>query len=319
MSAGRLWRVAHRTEYVYDDDVAASYGRTYLIPRHGDGQRRLDCRVVVEPEPAELRAHTDFFGNRSAYFAVRSAHRRLVVTAESLVAVDRPAPARDALRGLRARDVSDRLADRDDLDEDLLAARAYLLPSPMIARLDAVADFAADLLRPGRSLDEVVVALLDRIAAEFSYVAGATTINTPLGEVLASREGVCQDFAHLAVAALRAAGLAARYVSGYVATRPPPGRARLVGADASHAWASVFAPGVGWVDFDPTNRQFVDDAYVVVALGRDYGDVPPLRGVIFTESTESTMTVSVDMAPAELEPADLAADPAPGGGPVLAG
>jgi transglutaminase-like putative cysteine protease len=167
----------------------------------------------------------------------------------------------------------------------------------MIGRADQVAEFAHDLLRPARSLDEVVVDLLDRIRHGFAYVSGATTVTTTLPEVLAAREGVCQDFAHLAVASLRAVGLAARYVSGYLETRPPPGQPRLIGADASHAWASVFAPGLGWVDFDPTNHKFVDDSYVVVAIGRDYSDVPPLKGVIFSESTENTLQVSVDMAP----------------------
>ncbi|HUR49292.1 MAG TPA: transglutaminase family protein, partial [Acidimicrobiales bacterium] len=215
----------------------------------------------------------------------------------SVVGVDRGGTHRDALRDVRAREVHDRLADRTDLAADLNAARQYLLPSPMIGRAEQVADFAHDLIRPARSLDEVVADLLDRIHDGFSYVSGSTTVRTTLTEVLATREGVCQDFAHLAVAALRSVGLAARYVSGYLETRPPPGKPRLVGADASHAWASVFAPGVGWVDLDPTNHKFVDDTYVVTAIGRDYSDVPPLKGVIFTESKKNTLKVSVDMAP----------------------
>lgn len=294
-ATARLWNLVHRTAYVYDDDVASSYGRAHLIPRHGDGQYRLSARVEVDPDPADLREHTDYFGNRSTYFAVRTPHRTLTVTATSAVAVDRGGGHRDALRGLRARDVRDRLADRADLAPDLNAARQYVLPSPMVGRAEQVAEFAHDLMRPARSLDEIVVDLLDRIQEGFAYVTGATTVTTTLNEVLTRRQGVCQDFAHLAVAALRSIGLAARYVSGYLETRPPPGRPRLIGADASHAWASVFAPGIGWIDFDPTNHKFVDDTYVVAAIGRDYSDVPPLRGVIFTESTSNTLQVSVDM------------------------
>ncbi|MBA3742381.1 transglutaminase family protein [Sporichthya sp.] len=296
-ATAKVWQLTHRTEYVYDDEVFTSYGRAHLIPRHGAGQYRLAAQVEVDPAPADLREHTDFFGNRSTYFSVRTPHRELSVTATSRVAVDRGGTHRDALRDVRARDVHERLHDRADLAADLNAARQYLLPSPMIGRAEQVAEFAQDLMRPARSLDEVVADLLDRIHDGFSYVSGSTTVRTTLAEVLASREGVCQDFAHLAVAALRSMGLAARYVSGYLETQPPPGKPRLVGADASHAWASVFAPGVGWVDLDPTNHKFVDDSYIVTAVGRDYSDVPPLKGVIYTESKKNTLKVSVDMVP----------------------
>lgn len=306
-AGAKIWRLTHRTEYVYDDDVVASYGRAHLIPRHGEGQYRLSANIEVDPDAADVREHTDFFGNRSLYFAVRSPHRRLTVTAQSTVAVDRNGSGRDALRDVRARETRRLLADRGDAAEDLIAARPFLLPSPMIARSGAVAEFAADLVRPGQSLEEVAVDLLDRIHDGFTYRSGSTTVQTTVAEVLSRREGVCQDFAHLGVAALRSVGLAARYVSGYLETRPPPGKPRVVGADASHAWVSLFAPGLGWVDLDPTNHKFVDDSYVVTAIGRDYSDVPPLKGVIFTESTENMMTVSVDMAPVD-EAAAVPAD-----------
>ncbi|MGQ0623484.1 MAG: transglutaminase family protein [Sporichthyaceae bacterium] len=293
--ADRVWHLTHRTEYLYDDDVVASYGRAHLIPRHGDGQQRLTAQVTVEPDAAQLREHSDYFGNRSLYFDVRTPHRRLAVTATSTVAVARGGGHREHLRSMRAREVRERLADRTDLTPELLGARQFTLPSPMVARSPAVDAFAADLVRPGASLDEVLTRLLARIAERFTYVSGSTTIGTTLPELLERGKGVCQDFAHLAVASLRCTGLAARYVSGYLETRPPPGKPKLLGADASHAWVSVFAPELGWVDIDPTNHTFVDDSYVVTAVGRDYADVPPLRGVIFTESAENTMTVSVDM------------------------
>lgn len=292
----RHYRLTHRTAYSYDKDVQTSYGRAHLIPRHGNGQHRLEAELEITPEPAEFSEHTDFFGNRSTYFSVRSPHRELTVTSRCLIAVDRPEPDRAALAGLRAGDVVEALRDRTRRDEALLEARPFVLPSPMIGHAPAVAEFAEGLLTPDRPFGEVLTDLLDRIAA-FAYVSGSTDVSTTVTEVLTRRQGVCQDFAHVGVAALRAVGLAARYVSGYLETRPPPGRPRLVGADASHAWVSVFAPDLGWIDLDPTNHKFVDDSYVVAAIGRDYGDVPPLRGVIFTEATESTMAVSVDMEP----------------------
>jgi transglutaminase-like putative cysteine protease len=294
---GRRYSLVHRTEYTYDDEVGTSYGRAHLIPRHGGGQQRLSSQVVVDPAPDELREHTDFFGNRSVYFAVTTTHTRLSVTADSVVEVNRPAVDLTALGALGWEEVRDRLANRADLTPDLLEARPFLLPSPMIARSEEVAAYAAGIVRPGLSLGEIVTGLTADIHDEFAYVSGSTSVRTTLAELLIGREGVCQDFAHLAVACLRSAGLAARYVSGYLETRPPPGKPRLQGADASHAWASVFAPGVGWVDFDPTNRQFIDDRYVIAALGRDYGDVPPLRGVIYTESKISKMRVAVDLVP----------------------
>lgn len=296
MSAPRTYDLVHTTEYTYDDEVTASYGRAYLIPRHGGRQRRLTSEFVVEPAPAELREHADFFGNRSVYFSVTAPHTRLTVTASSRVEVEAPARAA-ALDGLGWEEVRDRLADRGDLAAELLEARPYVLPSPMVGRDPDVAAYAAGSLVPGASLLGAVTGLIERIHGDFAYVSGATDVRTTLPELLERREGVCQDFAHLAVGCLRSAGLAARYVSGYIETRPPPGRPRLAGADASHAWASVFAPGHGWIDLDPTNRQLVDDRYVLAAVGRDYGDIPPLRGVIYTESTVSKMRVAVDMVP----------------------
>ena len=292
----RTYTLVHSTEYTYDQEVTASYGRAHLIPRHGGRQRRLSAELVVEPAPAERREHADYFGNRSAYFAVTEPHTRLVVTARSRVEVHAPGDPGGAAAVPWER-VRDRLAHRADLDPDVLDARPFVLPSPLAGRDAGVAAYAAATFVPGRPLGEAVTELVERIHGDFAYVAGATDVRTTLAQLLERREGVCQDFAHLAVACLRSVGLAARYVSGYIETRPPPGVPRLAGADASHAWASVFAPGLGWLDLDPTNRQLVDDRYVVAALGRDYSDVPPLRGVIFTESTVSKMRVAVDMIP----------------------
>lgn len=173
--------------------------------------------------------------------------------------------------------------------------RSFLLPSPLVAFGPAVQAWACEVFTPGRPVGHAVTALVHRIHEEFTYHSGVTSVRTTLPEVLDRRAGVCQDFAHLAVGALRWAGLPARYVSGYLETRPPPGRSRLQGVDASHAWASVLLPELGWVDLDPTNDQLVDERYVVTAWGRDYSDVPPLQGVIFTEGEGSSLTVEVDV------------------------
>jgi transglutaminase-like putative cysteine protease len=171
----------------------------------------------------------------------------------------------------------------------------FLLRSPRLALRGKLPEFARGVLEPGRPLGETLRHLVATIFQDFAYRSGATTVSTTLDDVLTRREGVCQDFAHLAVAVLRWAGLPARYVSGYLETVPPPGQPKLQGVDASHAWASVLVPNLGWVDLDPTNNQVVDAGYVVTAWGRDYTDVPPLKGVIFTESADSTLRVAVDV------------------------
>jgi transglutaminase-like putative cysteine protease len=290
------YRVVHRTEYRYESEVSSSYGELYVLPRDAPGQVCRSARVRIEPEPYDYRERTDFYGNRAAYFAVLEPHTRLTVTAESLVDVSRPDSipppvdqAWETIRDLLRRDPGD----------DAFDARGFLLDSPKVAVTPAVTAYAAESFPAGRPLTEALTELTARIHADFAYAPGSTSVRTTLAELLEGRKGVCQDFAHLAVGCLRSVGLAARYVSGYLETRPPPGRPRLVGADVSHAWASVFVPDAGWVDVDPTNDRFVTDRYVTTACGRDYGDVSPLKGVIYTESKKHELHVSVDMSPLE--------------------
>jgi transglutaminase-like putative cysteine protease len=292
----RSYRVVHRTDYVYDDDVGASYGRAHLLPRDQPDQRCLSASVVVEPEPRDVHEHTDYFGNRSSYFGVFERHRQLTVTATSVVETDRT--------GVTWQELDDAPPTLPGIDDpaNALDAAAYRLPSPMVPPLPAVAEYAAVSFPPGRPLGQALADLLGRIHSDFTYASGATTVTTTLTELLEQRRGVCQDFAHLALGCLRSVGLPARYVSGYLETIPPPGRPRLQGVDASHAWVSLLVPGLGWVDVDPTNNQPVDGRYVVVARGRDYSDVPPLKGVIFTNSKTSTLRVAVDVAPLEGTP-----------------
>ena len=180
---------------------------------------------------------------------------------------------------------------------DLVEARDFQLDSPMVAVSPALLDYVAPSFPGGRPIVDALADLTSRIHGDFAFKPGSTSFGTTLTELLELRQGVCQDFALLAIGCLRSLGLAARYVSGYIETRPPPGRPRVVGADVSHAWASAFVPGAGWVDFDPTNDQFVNDRYVTTAWGRDYRDVSPVKGVIYTESKSDEMEVSVDVMP----------------------
>ena len=278
----RRYRITHRTTYSYSDTVSSSYGRGYLTPRDTPWQRVVDHGVMVAPAPADQSAGHDVYGNSDVYFHVLVPHDVLVVTGSSTVEVVAPPPvaATTSWESLRPNGFE--------------VEFAVDLEPPEIT--DAVREYAAPSLPPGRPIGDVVADLVHRIYTDFTYESGSTTVSTRVDEVLAERSGVCQDFARLAIACLRSQGLAARYVSGYLATDPPPGRERMVGADATHAWAAVWVDGT-WLAFDPTNDQFVDERYVTVAWGRDYADVPPLRGVIYTDADKSTIAVSVDVAP----------------------
>ncbi|GAB2927330.1 transglutaminase family protein [Rhodococcus aerolatus] len=299
----RRLRIVHRTTYDYDADVTASYGRAHLRPLDGPGQRVLAHELTVEPTPDDLAESDDEHGNAQLYYEVTTPHRRLVVTAVTEVETSTPQHADDVL-ARPWEDARPRWSghpdgpDPDDPDPATTAravAAVLDLQPPEVD--DDVRAFAAVSLRPGRPVGEALADLTHRIHTGFTYASGSTTNATRVAEVLAARAGVCQDFARLALACLRSHGLAARYVSGYLATAPPPGRERVVGADATHAWLEAALPGGGWLGLDPTNDCVVDDRYTVVARGRDFVDVSPLRGIIHTEAASSRMHVSVDVAP----------------------
>ena len=296
MTATRRYRIIHRTEYRYSDVVTSSYGRGFLTPRDLARQRCLDHELRIDPEPADRSTSRDGYGNISTYFHVTTAHSALSVTSASVVEVD-PVPPHEYSTGpaiapwedARPTGVAGALATEFSLD----------LQPPEIT--DAVREYAALSFAAGRPLVETLGDLSSRIYTDFTYRSGSTTVSTLVDEVLAAREGVCQDFARLAIACLRANGLAASYVSGYLATNAPPGKERMVGIDATHAWAAVWTPGDVWLAFDPTNDQMVDQRYIVVGWGRDYADIPPLRGIIYTDSKRSVIKVSVDVEPFEGE------------------
>ncbi|MGV0742529.1 transglutaminase family protein [Mycolicibacterium sp. XJ870] len=287
----RCYEITHRTVYRYSDDVASSYGRGFLTPRDLAWQRCLAHELVLDPEAADSSTSRDVYGNVSSYFHITERHRRLSVTSHSVVEVDPPPP-----NGASAKAPWE-LARPVGADGALAAEFALDLQPPEIT--DAVRAYAAPSFVAGRPLVEVLRDLTSRIYSDFTYRSGSTTVSTQVAEVLQAREGVCQDFARLAIACLRANGLAAGYVSGYLATDPPPGKERMIGVDATHAWASVWTPQNQWLALDPTNNQMVDERYIVAGYGRDYADVPPLRGIIYTDSKSSAIEVSVDVAPFE--------------------
>jgi transglutaminase-like putative cysteine protease len=284
-------RVVHRTAYAYSEAVSTSHHEAHLAPRDGEGRRTLVHDVAITPPPSLRRERFDYFGNRTLHFSLREPHRALEVVTTSVVDLMAlpPPPLSDSppWESVRDRVSSDRR-------RDLLDAYGFVFHSPLARSSPGLRDYAAPSFPAGRPLLEAVRDLTARIHADFTYDPGATDVSTPLGEVLRRRRGVCQDFAHLQLAGLRAMGLPARYVSGYLLTHPPPGRPRLVGADASHAWISAFVPDLGWVDFDPTNDLIPADEHVTVAYGRDFSDVTPLKGVILGGGRHE-VKVSVDV------------------------
>jgi len=288
------YRIVHRTTYNYDSEVTGSYGQFHLRPRDLPWQSCLAHEIAIDPEPADLFRHTDLYGNTKAYFHVVRPHTQLTVTATSVVEVGRAEldPA-----GLAQAWEQARPAVRSE-DPEAWEATDFTFPSPYIEIPAGIEEYARSSFSPGRPIGEAAVDLMHRVYADFTYKFGSTSVSTKVGDLLRNRTGVCQDFSHFMVSGLRSLGLAGRYVSGYLATRPPPGKPRPIGADASHAWVACWVPGSGWLNLDPTNNRVIDESHATVAWGRDYGDVPPVKGVIFTEAKTSKMKVSVDMAPA---------------------
>lgn len=271
----RRYHLVHETEYRYEWPADSAWQLAHLRPRPSVRQAVLGHALGIDPEPAEIETDIDYFGNPVQRFAVTAAHARLLVRSVAEVAV-RPPQVPGALPPWelpvrQARDGDPPL--RWELAQ-------FCLPSPHVPLLPAATALARQAFAPGRDVLAALLALARRIREDFRFDPDATHVGTALAEVLARRRGVCQDFAHLMVSALRGIGLPARYVSGYLLTEPPAGQPRLVGADASHAWVSAWCGGAGWIDVDPTNGRLVDESFVTLGWGRDYGDVAPLRGVV---------------------------------------
>lgn len=289
-----IYDIRHVTTYRYDTAVAAARCTLRLMPSDGDGQRVLERGIDVAPRPTSILERTDFFGTRVATVAIGTPHRELRITAVSRVDVDRgPVP--------------DRSPPWEEMREQAFASPAlgprapahFLYPSRLVPLYAPATAYAAASFTPGRPIIDAARELMRRFRDDFTYDPEATAVSTPLADVFDSRGGVCQDFAHVMIAALRGLGLPAAYVSGYIRTLAPPGAARLVGADASHAWVSAWCgEAVGWLDFDPTNAILAGDDHIVIGRGRDYADVSPIDGVIMASGGQ-TLSVSVDVTPTE--------------------
>ena len=295
------YSVVHETRYAYTAPVSQSWQLARLTPRMLPWQKLLSHALQIDPPADERRDELDSFGNRVTHFGLYGAHRVLSVRMDCLVEVgERPAvvvPAEgqaqhsDAATWEGVRDTVRREPQLDDL-----VPAGMCEPTPLVPLSEAARQYAAASFGRGRPWLEAVADVMHRIHADFEFEPGATTVSTSVDEVLYQKRGVCQDFAHLMLACLRGMGLPARYVSGYLLTDPPPGMARLMGADASHAWVAAYSPRHGWVEFDPTNDQLADPRYITLAWGADFADVVPLRGVILGGG-EQRMTVEVSVAP----------------------
>ena len=288
------FRIRHSTHYKYARRVTHCYNLANVVPRNTRRQRCLSNRITVSPHPAVTRKRTDYFGNEACHFEIQRTHKELIITSESEVQIEDHDRELDLDLGYSYQETLDYL--RQTKTQQVLDATEFILNSPMIERSVALADYARPSFEPGRSLKACVSELTSRIFNDFAYDPEFTTIATPLSEVLEHKRGVCQDFAHLQVGCLRSMGIPAKYVSGYIETLPAPGEEKLVGADATHAWIAYFSPNEGWVEFDPTNEKAANSQHIVTALGRDYYDVTPVKGVIFGGGESPILSVSVDVA-----------------------
>jgi transglutaminase-like putative cysteine protease len=271
------YSVLHETEYLYDSVVTLSQQMTHLTPRNSSMQFCEKHALNIDPIPAERVQAMDYFGNFSDYFAIFSPHKSLkVVSKFSVFLKERP-----TLAALHASSAWESVKHSLNFDHGRhQEAVTYLFSSPKVKCSERLADYAGVSFSQGRPIIEAAFHLTQRIFNEFEFDPEATDVSTPLDQVLKNRRGVCQDFAHLMIGCLRSLGLACRYVSGYILTIPANGAERLIGADASHAWVSVYCPINGWIDFDPTNNCLVQQEHITVAWGRDFSDVSPMHGVV---------------------------------------
>jgi transglutaminase-like putative cysteine protease len=287
-----IYDIRHVTTYSYESAVSFARCSLRLEPRSGDGQQLISHVVEIRPRPADRTVRRDFFGTHTESILIETAHRTLRIDSRSRVSVARHAPDR-AMQGTAWESVRDVAFEAISLGP--ASPIGYVFASPLVPVLAPVTSYAAESFAPGRGILAGAVDLMHRIRTGFKYDPKATVISTPLKEVFEKRHGVCQDFAHVMIAGLRGLGLPAAYVSGYLRTIPPPGKPRLQGADATHAWVSLWCgEGLGWVGFDPTNDLLVENDHIILAVGRDFSDVSPVDGII-VGSRKQKLAVAVDV------------------------
>ncbi len=286
------YKLIHKTIYKYPSLVTGYQSLLCLEPKTMLGQECESFQLDIDPAPAEIVQRTDFYGNSTHYFSLHRPHTELSVTATSLV--QREAIADVKMNpAITCKEAKDLLAHDRSLRIKMLE---YMLASPMVRWDEEIVSFAKDCFEDHRPLYDCVKTFCQKIFVVFDFTPQFSTVNTPIKEVLAAKKGVCQDFSHLAIACIRGLGFPVRYISGYLETLPAPGSAKLQGSDASHAWISVYIPQYGWCDFDPTNNLVPGSRHIITAWGRDYSDVPPMKGIIFS-SGQQKLKVEVDVIP----------------------
>lgn len=291
--SGQRYRVEHRTEYQYGAPMLDGYSVACVLARPTPSQEVIRSTVDTDPEPDEFDEREDVFGNRIVQVGIHRPHDWLVVQATTEVITWEPELPRHEMEWERVAATVSGLRGPAALD-----VAPFTAPSRFVsigANREALTAFAGESFVPGRPMIEATTAFCSQIFESFAFDPSFTEVSTPLDVVLAERRGVCQDFAHLAIGGLRSLGLAARYVSGYIETDPPPGEPKTVGADASHAWCSVWIPDHGWIDVDPTNGIVAPSRHVTIGWGRDYADVAPVRGVVIGPASTQSLSVAVDV------------------------
>ncbi|SFD34458.1 transglutaminase family protein [Algibacter pectinivorans] len=294
-----LFQISHTTSYIYEVGVTFCHNIATIKPKDMLGQKVVDYKLEISPTPTEFSEKLDFFGNTITRFSIQEQHKTLKVTALSKILRDHTLEP-DIYKSESGPKITliEALAALKTENRGHLDIKQFVLESILIANITKdIRAYAEVSFKPNRPIFEAAYELMERIFKDFEFNPNVTNVATPIHEVMVNKKGVCQDFAQIAIACIRSVGLPARYVSGYIETLPPPGKEKLVGTDASHAWFSIYIPSFGWVDFDPTNNQIPKDQHIVVAYGRDYYDVPPLKGVIYS-SGANKMKVAVDIRPA---------------------
>ncbi|WP_405604980.1 transglutaminase domain-containing protein [Polaribacter sp. Asnod1-A03] len=294
-----LFKVIHITAYDYDEAITHCHNIANLKPIEFLGQKLVDYSLEISPLPSYLEEGKDFFKNTICRFSIDQPHKKLIVNSTSIIERNFNLQP-DIYTSLicKKTTVQDVINELKKGTEEMLSVHEFTLDSYFIKNISPkIKEYAEVSLQPDRNVFEATNELMQRIFKDFTFDSQFSTIATPLEEVMKAKKGVCQDFAQIGIACLRSVGLPARYVSGYIETLPPPGKEKLVGTDASHAWFSVYIPQFGWVDFDPTNDQIPKNQHIITSYGRDYFDVPPLKGVLYG-SGNSKMKVSVDIRPA---------------------
>ena len=288
------YRIRHVTEYIYNAPVSHCYNLAHIIPRTSHRQKCISCDIEIDPNATSKSIRDDYFGNRAYHFEIQRSHKKLTLISTSKVETREQSYDKKLEAGTTCGNAWQAL--KYSNEAEVLFAREFILDSPMVKAQPALLDYASSLFTADKPLLIAVIELTQKIHSEFTSSPQSTTIATPLEEVLVTKKGVCQDFAHLQIGCLRALGFPAKYVSGYIETLPAPGQEKLVGSDATHAWISVFCPGQGWVEFDPTNNCIAAEQHIITAWARDYYDVTPLKGVIFGGGDNPILSVSVDVS-----------------------